>query len=471
MKLLFVTSELAPLHSTGGLAYVSQSYPRQLRGAGVDARVLAPCVPAVHTRLGTLPECLRLDFELGGRRITGRVLEWREPEGGNWVYWVDLPEFFARERLYGHADEALRWVAFNHAALELLRAGVFAPHLLHGNDWFCGALLHALRQEAGWRGKTVLSIRNLRYQGVFPATQAAELGLDWPTLCAAGLDFYGQLNLLRLGLRAADLLLTSSPSYAQEIQQLDHDPLSPELAARGAALQGVLEGLDLSLDNPETDPRLACCYGRAEAAAGKAANKRALQAALGWPDAPQRPLLAWINRLTSQKGVDLLRLALGQGLLAEDLQLMLCADGDPLYEREFRELAAAHPAQLVYRPYDEALAYRLYAASDLYLMPSTYEPGGIAQLIAMRYGSLPLVRATGGLRDTVQPYDPASGTGTGFSFDYRNAWLMLQRLREALALYRQQPETWARLRQQAMQHDCSWAGPLARSLQLYRSLL
>lgn len=470
MKLLFVTSELAPLHSTGGLAYVSQSYPRQLRGAGVDARVLAPCVPAVHARLGALPEALRLEFELGGRRISGRVLEWREP-GGNWVYWVDLPEFFARESLYGHADEALRWVAFNHAVLELLRAGVFAPDLLHGNDWFCGALLHALKHEPGWRGKTVLSIRNLRYQGVFSAAQAPELGLDWPALCGAGLDFYGQLNLLRLGLRAADLLLTSSPSYALEIQHPEYDPLSPDLAARGSALQGVLEGLDLNLDNPETDPRLACRYGAADAAAGKAANKRALQAALGWPDAPQRPLLAWINRLTSQKGVDLLRLALGQGLLAEDLQLVLCADGDPLYERAFRELAEAHPAQLAYRRYDETLAYQLYAASDLYLMPSTYEPGGIAQLIAMRYGSLPLVRATGGLRDTVQPYDAASGAGTGFSFDYRNAWLMLHRLREALTLYRQQPQAWARLRHQAMQHDCSWARPLARSLQLYRSLL
>ncbi|MEW6705206.1 MAG: glycogen/starch synthase [Pseudomonadota bacterium] len=469
MKLLFVTSELAPFNSTGGLAYVSQSFPRQLRLRGVDARIVAPRFGAGlaphEARLQTVD---RFEVVMAGEHQPCELQ--RLEHDGNLIYFIGNDRYFGRERLYGYPDEAQRFAFFNRAVLALVASGEFTPDVIHCNDWVSALLPYWLRAERTLRAKTVLHIRNLRYQGIFPARTCEPLGLRWPSLCEQGLDFYGHLNLLKLGIRHADLLFTSSPSYAEEILTDGHDPLTPALQQRREALHGVLEGLDLEVDDPRTDARLFQRYGIETAAQGKAANKAALQAEAQLPQRPEVPLVGWINRLTTQKGVELLRLAIANGLLDEDLQLVVCADGDPMFVRELQADAQRHAGKLVVQPYDERTAYRLYAASDLYLMPSVYEPGGIAQLISMRYGSVPVVRATGGLRDTVQPYDPATGAGTGFSFDYRNAWLMLHTLRQALALYRDPPR-WQQLVRNAMQRDCSWRQPVDRCLALYDRLL
>ena len=484
LKLLFLTSELAPFSSTGGLAYVAQSFPKHLRERGVDARIIAPRFgAALEAVAGQLREVDRFTLSIGGveRECVIELLE----QGGNLMYFVRNDHFFARERLYGYPDEAERFVFLNEAVLCFCARGHFVPDIFNGNDWLSSPLPLLLRtkfagEPALARCKVLLNIRNLRYQGMFHKDVCALLGVEWDTLCAEGLDFYDYVNLLKIGIAHADMIVTSSPSYAREIQAEGYDPLTPSLRRRAAVLHGVVEGIDVEIDDPATDPRIEHNYGSngsgrddragpAAAIAAKRANKAALQRQLGLPERPEVPVIGWINRLTSQKGVDLIRLALGNGLLDEDIQIVACADGEPIFEEFFRKVAAEHPDKFFYTNYREALAYRIYAAADMYLMPSSYEPGGISQLIAMRYGAVPIVRATGGLADTVQPFDPASGTGTGFVFDFKSTWIMMHTIRRALAAYRDR-SLWERLVRNCMDRDSSWSVPIDRYLALFERL-
>jgi starch synthase len=473
MNLLFVTSELAPFYSTGGLAYVSRSYPRQIRARNIDARIVVPkfgsALAAQETQLRPIAS-----FELIVAGKARACAVERLDHDGNIIYFISNDYYFGRERLYGYPDEAQRFFFYNLAVLALAASGEFLVDVFHCNDWLSCFLPYSLKTDPATRAKlphsrVILSIRNLRYQGIFPKAACEDIGIRWDELVETGLDFYDHLNLLKLGIYYADMIMTSSPSYAEEILAPGYDPLTPALVHREDSLFGVVEGLDTEMDCPETDPRLFRNYGTTNYGPGKATNKAALQAQLNLPVRANVPMLGWINRLTSQKGVDLLLLGFANGLLDDDIQMVMCADGDPLYVREFKDQAERHPDKLVYRPYDESTAYRIYAASDLYLMPSIYEPGGIAQLISMRYGTVPIVRATGGLRDTVQPFKPAKGSGTGFTFVYRNAWLMLYTIRQAVSCYHDK-QNWKILIANCMQRDCSWQGSIDRYLDLYARL-
>ncbi len=473
LKLLFVTSELAPFSSTGGLAYVAQSFPKHLRERGVDARIIAPKFGAPLKELaGQLETVASFALTIAG------VERWCEIEllrhGGNLIYFVKNDHYFDRPSLYNYPDEAERFLFFNEAILAFCARGGFAPDIINGNDWLSSLLPFLLKtryagEPALAATKVLLSIRNLRYQGIFPKDVCALLGVDWSTLQAQGLDFYDYVNLLKMGIAYSDMIVTSSPTYAREIQVDGYDPLSPSLQRRSGLVTGIVEGIDVHIDDPHTDLRLAVRYCAANARAGKAANKALLQRELGLPVRAEVPMLAWINRLTSQKGVDLLRLAVGNGLLDEDIQIVACADGEPIFEAFFRDLAAQYPERFFYANYKEQLAYRIYAASDMYLMPSSYEPGGISQLIAMRYGAVPIVRETGGLADTVTPYDPATGEGTGFTFDFKSTWLMMHTIRRAIALHRD-PAAWDGLVQNCMRKDSSWKLPIDDYLLLFERL-
>jgi starch synthase len=472
LKLLFVTSELAPFSSTGGLAYVAQSFPKHLRERGVDARIIAPKFGPALSGL-PLRRVAEFDVPVAGvkRRCQIELLE----HDGNLIYFVGNDHYFGRERLYNYPDEAERFLFFNAAILQFAALGDFAPDIFHGNDWLSSLLPLLLRRDyAGHEhigaSKVLLSIRNLRYQGVFPKEICNLLNIEWSFLRQAGLDFYDYVNLLKIGVTYSDMVVTSSPSYALEIQADGYDPLTATLRQRYGVVHGVVEGIDVKVDNPQTDARLFANYGAADVAEGKRRNKAMLQERLGLPVRPQVPLMGWINRLTTQKGVDLLRLAVGNGLLDEDIQIVACADGEPIFETFFAELARQHPAKFFYTSYKEELAYKIYAAADMYLMPSSYEPGGISQLISMRYGAVPIVRETGGLKDTVQPFDVASGTGTGFSFDFKSTWLMMHTIRKAIALY-QKPQDWSRVVQNCMQTDCSWTKPIDAYLELFERVL
>jgi starch synthase len=467
-----VTSELAPFSSTGGLAYISHSFPKHLRERGVDARIIAPKFGRALQGL-PLQRVAEFDVPVAGvmRRCEIELLE----HDGNLIYFVGNAHYFERERLYNYPDEAERFLFFNAAILQFAALGVFAPDIFHGNDWL-SSLLPMLRQRDYaahpllGSSKVLLSIRNLRYQGVFPKEVCNLLNLEWSSLRAAGLDFYDYVNLLKIGIVHSDMVVTSSPSYALEIQEDGYDPLTAALRKRAGVVHGVVEGIDIRIDNPQTDTRLYSNYGVADVAEGKRRNKAMLQERLGLPLRPEVPLVGWVNRLTSQKGVDLLRLAVGNGLLDEDIQIVACADGEPIFESFFAELARQHPTKFFYTAYREELAYKIYAGADMYLMPSSYEPGGISQLIAMRYGAVPIVRATGGLKDTVQPFDAASGTGTGFCFDFKSTWLMMHTIRQALALYRKR-QAWPQVVDNCMRVDCSWTKPIDAYLELFERLL
>lgn len=473
LKLLFVTSELAPFSSTGGLAYVAQSFPKHLRERGVDARIIAPKFGAPLKALaGKLETVAAFALTINGveRQCEIELLR----QGGNLIYFVKNDHYFDRPNLYNYPDEAERFLFLNEAILAFCATGAFVPDVINGNDWLSSLLPFLLKTRyanapALAATKVLLSIRNLRYQGIFPRDVCALLGVTWSELQQQGLDFYDYVNLLKLGITYADMIVTSSPTYAREIQVNGYDPLSPALARRSASVSGIVEGIDVQIDDPRTDRRLPVNYSAADARFGKAANKALLQQALGLPVRPEVPMVAWINRLTSQKGVDLIRLALGNGLLDEDIQIVACADGEPIFESFFREMAAKYPQRFFYANYDEQLAYRIYASSDMYLMPSSYEPGGISQLIAMRYGAVPIVRETGGLADTVIPYDPASGEGTGFTFDFKSTWLMMHTIRRAIALHRDGP-AWERVVQNCMRKDSSWTLPIDDYLLLFERL-
>jgi starch synthase len=473
LKLLFVTSELAPFSSTGGLAYVSQSFPKHLRERGVDARIIVPRFgKALEAFAGQLRTVDRFTVPVAGveRACAIELLE----HAGNLIYFVRNDHYFARDSLYNHPDEAERFLFFNRAILQFCARGQFVPDIFNGNDWLSCLLPFLLRTSYAddpvlAASKVLLSIRNLRYQGVFHKDVCQLLGVEWSFLCAAGLDFYEYVNLLKLGIVYADMIVTSSPSYAREIQVSGYDPLTETLRRRQGVLCGVVEGIDVQVDDPATDPRLHRNYGAADAAEGKRVNKAFLQHKLGLPVRPEAPMIGWINRLTSQKGVDLIRLALGNGLLDEDIQIVACADGEPIFEEFFRRLCAEHPSRFFYANYDEALAYQIYAASDMYLMPSSYEPGGISQLISMRYGAVPIVRETGGLADTVVPFDPASGEGTGFSFDFKSTWIMMHTIRRAIAAYNDGRQ-WPRIVQNCMRKDSSWKAPIDDYMALFDTL-
>jgi starch synthase len=470
LKLLFVTSELAPFSSTGGLAYVSQSFPWHLRRKGVDARIIAP---KYGTRLAqyALRKVAEFSVRIGGVERTCEVE--RLEDAGNIIYFIKNDHYFARPSLYNHPDDAQRFLFFNECVLRFGQLTEFQPDIFHCNDWLSSPLPYLLKrryQDLAARSKVLLSIRNLRYQGVFPREICSCLGSDWAELQSAGLDFYGCVNFLLIGISYADMIVTSSASYAKEIQQADYDPLSDVLRQRSGSLFGIGEGIDMEVDNPSSDRRLFVNFDENTVAEGKARNKELLQRRLGLPVAPELPLVGWVNRLTSQKGVDLLRLALDTGLLGEKLQLIACADGEPIFEAHFAEMAGRHRQNFAYSKYNEQLAYQLYAASDMYLMPSTYEPGGISQLISMRYGAVPIVRETGGLRDTVKAYNFTTGTGTGFTFAYRNAWVMMYTIRRALAAFENR-EDWSRIVKNCMRNDCSWNTPIEEYIALFARLL
>jgi starch synthase len=470
LKLLFVTSELAPFSSTGGLAYVSQSFPWHLRRRGVDARIIVPKYGPQLAQRGLRKVA---EFSVRVRGVERNCEVERLEEAGNIIYFVKNDHYFARPTLYNHPDDAERFIFFNECVLRFGQLPVFQPDIFHCNDWLSSPLPYLLKsryQELATRSKVLLSIRNLRYQGVFPREFCTYLGIDWPELQSAGLDFYGCVNFLLIGILYADMIVTSSASYAKEILQADYDPLSAALKQRSGSLFGIREGIDMEVDNPGSDPRLFANFDENTAAAGKARNKELLQRRLGLPVAPELPLVGWVNRLTSQKGVDLLRLALDTGLLGEKLQLVACADGEPIFEAHFAAMAARHRRNFAYSKYNEQLAYQLYAAADMYLMPSTYEPGGISQLISMRYGAVPIVRETGGLRDTVKAYNFTTGTGTGFTFAFRNAWVMMYTIRRALAAFESRDD-WSRIVSNCMRNDCSWTTPIEEYIALFSRLL
>jgi starch synthase len=393
------------------------------------------------------------------------------------VYFIEDDAYFARPGLYGDAsgdydDNAQRFSFFCRAVLELLRHLDDFPQVVHCHDW-ATALLPAYRRflagtEAGYATLAmVYTIHNLAYQGLFPASMLPVTGLPQTLFHPDGVEFYGQLNFAKAGLQYADFLTTVSPSYAEEI-------CTPELGAgldgvlrqRRAVLVGILNGVDYEVWNPETDPALPAPYSAADPT-GKSLCKAAVLQAFALDKEPQLPLFGMISRLVDQKGLDLLA-AILPTLLQLDLRLVILGAGETRYQVILQEQARAFPDRLGFRMgFDDTLAHQIEAGSDCFLMPSRFEPCGLNQLYSLRYGTIPIVRATGGLRDTVIPFDPVSGIGTGFVFSEATAAAFLAAVQQALAVFADRI-TWQRLRRNAMAEDFSWQQSALRYVDIYR---
>ncbi len=475
MKVMFVISEAEPFAKTGGLGDVGGSLPKALNKINGEVRVMMPLY-------GTIPSGLLEEMKyLASFPV---ALSWRRQTGGLWTlqhrgihyYFIDNEYYFKREQVYGYEDDPERFAFFCRASLEsLVYLEGFRPDLIHCHDWHT-ALVPVMLKEFYHRNpyyygmKTLLTVHNLKHQGILPKSALGDLlGIGEGSLAAGKLEHHGAINFLKGGLLEADGITTVSPSYAEEIQNSFYgEGLDWILRERRSRLWGILNGIDEEIYNPATDPYLFANYTHLD---GKAANKKALQRKLGLPEDEETPVLAFVSRLVPQKGLDLIAHILEE-LLQENIQMVVLGTGEYRYEEMFRWFERQYPDRLrVKIMFDEALAHQIYAGADMLLMPSLFEPCGLAQLIAMNYGTVPIVRETGGLKDTVIPYNQYTGEGTGFSFANYNAHELLFTAQRAIRIYREDKDTWQRLRAQAFQQDFSWEHSADQYVQLYERLI
>ncbi len=473
MRILFVAPEGVPFSKTGGLGDVIGGLPKELAALGHEVAVLLPRYrdtkiqpTVVHASL-TVPvgQSLRFPAVVGGFVRDGVRYDF-----------LDDPESFDRDTLYGgpagdYPDNPERFAEFARAALEYAKL-IWRPDIFHCHDWQTALLpvflktLYAADPAIG-RIPTVLTIHNLGYQGLFDRAVLGRIGLPERLFQIDGMEFYGRVNFLKGGILSTDWLTTVSRGYAEEIQTPEYGcGLEGVIRRRADRLIGILNGVDYGAWNPETDRLIPARYSAADLS-GKQACKRDLLERFGLPVENPSPLLAGIiSRFVDQKGFDLLAEAAEQ-LLEEDLQIVALGTGMPEYEEFFRELAARYPRRVGVRiAYDNVLAHGIEAGADLFLMPSRYEPCGLNQIYSLRYGTLPLVRATGGLEDTVEGYDPKSGHGTGFKFREYKAESLVACMREASRAWKE-PKTWARLQRTAMARDFSWRASASQYAELY----
>jgi len=482
MNVLHVASEVAPYAKTGGLADVASALPRALaaRGASDGDRVaiVTPRHRVDPARFGLARRLSPIVVPLGGQAWELSVLEGRLPGGGHVrAFLIDHP-LYDRAGLYqengrDYPDNALRFALLSRAAIAVAQAYGLPPDVIHAHDWQAAPSLLYARRGAAPRARTILTIHNVAFLGTFPPSTAKEVDFDGDLFHPDGVEFWGNVSFLKAGAVFADWITTVSPRYAREIMTPEFGcGLDGLLRARSDRVVGILNGADYDVWDPSRDALLAARYDEADLD-GKARCKAALQRELGLPERPRAPLCAAVSRLTPQKGFDLAAEAL-EALLpaalddpARAMQVVVLGSGEPELEDRLRSLQARFPSQVAARfGYDEALAHRIYAGCDLFVMPSRYEPCGLSQLYALRYGAPPIVRATGGLDDTVIDFDPRSSTGTGFKFGPISSLALAGAWRRALAAWRD-PASFVALRRRAMQQDFSWSHSADRYRVLY----
>jgi starch synthase len=466
-KVLMVASEATPFAKTGGLADVIGSLPAALQAIGIEVAVLLPRYPAAALE--------------GGRRIYDRLQVWLSGtlydssvyQIGHY-YFLDCPELYDRDGLYGTArgdypDNHIRFAVLSRAALEVARR-IFRPQVIHCHDWQSGMVAAYLRTAVNGDPtfigiKTLFTIHNLGYQGLFPKSALADIGIDAALFHPEGVEFFGKVSFMKAGIVYSDALSTVSKAYAREIQTPEYGfGLDGLLRRRSGVLSGIVNGVDYSTWNPETDPNLAAPYSAADLS-GKRKCKQALLREFGLTSeaAQARPLIGIVSRLASQKGADLIA-DVGEDLAKMNLSLVALGSGDAKYEKLLLDLAQAHPLKIAVRiGYDDGLAHRIEAGSDMFLMPSRYEPCGLNQIYSLRYGTIPVVRATGGLDDTIDE-------DTGFKFQEYSGAALLSAIREALAEF-QKPEKWSVRMQMGMAKDFSWNVSAHEYARLYLNLL
>jgi starch synthase len=473
LRVLFVTSECTPWSKTGGLADVSAALPAALRALGADVRIMTPAYPSVPVHnareFAQIPATARFP--------PARLLASTLPNGVP-VLVLDCPPLYARSGGPYQSDDGAPWpdnaqrfAQLCRVAAELGRAStasMWHPDVVHCNDWQAGLVPAYLRFGPTPRAATVLTIHNLAFQGLFPASVIEGIELPAATFSVDGAEFYGQYSFLKAALAYADALTTVSPTYASEIQRAEFGMgLHGLLSQRRDVLTGILNGIDTAAWDPACDPHITRHYDSNRLPA-KVENKYALQARVGLPRSDV-PLLAMVSRLTDQKGVDLV-LEIGAQVTRLPAQLVVLGRGEARYEQSFSALARSDPGHIsVTLSFDEPLAHLIEAGADMFLMPSRFEPCGMNQMYSQRYGTLPVVRATGGLVDSVEDFAPAAGTGTGFVFNDATAAALLQAVRSALEV-RGNAAQWLRIQRNGMARDFGWNASAARYLEIYTAV-
>jgi starch synthase len=475
MKILMVASEAVPFSKTGGLADVVGALPQALQKLGHEVGVVLPLYrmtrlekPATVFAGLTIPMGPNVHFPA----VRSVVHE------GVKFYFVEYAPFFDRAALYGtpegdYPDNAERFALLSRVAVEIAQLD-FQPEVFHCHDWqsaLVPVMLRTLYTRAPSVGNTpvLFTIHNLGYQGLFRPDVLAQIGLPQSLFTMDGLEFYGKVNLLKGGIVFSDAINTVSRGYAREIQTEEYGfGLDGLLRHRSLVLSGILNGVDYLQWDPAADKFLAKNYNP-EDLSGKRECKKDLVATFDLPESLERPLVGIVSRLSAQKGADLIA-QVADELLSLDLAMVVLGSGDTLYEELFRKLADRYPGKIAVRiAYDNAVAHKIEAGADMFLMPSRYEPCGLNQIYSLKYGTVPIVRATGGLDDTVEPFDPATGQGTGFKFAEYTGAAMLRTIRAALEAYRT-PKPWKKLMLNGMRQDFSWTASAQQYARLYEGL-
>ncbi len=476
MLIVSVASEVAPFAKTGGLGDVTGSLPIALRKLGHQALTFLPRYRSIDIKKQRLAVVIdQLEVPLGKELLTARIYGYHHPSGAEF-YLVDHADFFLRDELYGtpaadYPDNDRRFTFFQRAVLETLRALGLKPDILHCHDWQAGLIPAYLKtiyakDPCFKKTRTVFTVHNLAYQGNFPPDSLPLTGLNWEEYKMEKLEFYGKVSFMKGGLVYADAVTTVSERYSREIQTEEFGcGMDKVLAQRKGSIFGIVNGLDYDEWNPETDTDLVQNYG-ADSIQKKKNNKTDLQKHEDLNIDPLIPVYGVVSRLIDQKGIDILVASL-DAIAALGCQFVLLGTGDEKYHHVLRELGRRHRGRFgIHIVFDPKIAKRIYAGCDFLLVPSYYEPCGLAHLVALRYGTVPIVRVTGGLADTVQDFDPASGQGNGFCFETYKSEALLDAVQRSLAVFREKKD-WNTLVRNAMTSDFSWDTSAKRYSELF----
>ncbi|MEE9288102.1 MAG: glycogen synthase GlgA [Bacteroidota bacterium] len=488
LNVLFVSSEVVPFAKTGGLADVAGALPLVVKELGHEVRIAMPLYGSVDQRKFKLHDIARLhgqSIPIGSKAVDFNIKSSSTVDGKSkvQVYFLENEQYFGREGLYvdttnrnkEYPDNDERFILFSRGTVETLKKLGWQPDIVHCNDWQTALIPAYLktvyRSDRFFKNmKTVFTVHNLAYQGNFPSSSFQKSGLPADIFNPQGADYGGRFNFLKTGLTFADAITTVSEKYAEEIRTLDDygHGMNGLLEKRKNDLFGILNGIDYTEWNPEVDSFIRVRYGQ-NSIDQKQENKKALLERMGLPGKERLPLLGMISRLADQKGFDLLEQS-ADALMKMPVQLVILGTGEKKYHDLLENLRTKYPNQVgIKLGFSTELAHWIEAGADIFLMPSRYEPCGLNQIYSLKYGTVPVVRATGGLDDTIEDYDPATGTGTGFKFVRYNTGDFLDAIRRAVNLYSNR-EAWLRLVREGMAKDFSWVVSAKKYIQLYKKL-
>ena len=468
MRVAVISSEAIPYSKTGGLGDVAGALPKALKRIGVDSLLITPCY--LQTKADYIWHTAVHDLDIYWRGGLYPAKAFYSEANGSPTFLIDAPSYFHRDSIYGYREDHERFAFFSHAALALLKRIGGPPDIVHLNDWHTGfaavELAELRRWDAYWGNtRTVFSVHNMAYQGGFDTSELWKLGFG-SDFARSAFSFNGYASAMKAGLEVSDMVSTVSRRYAKEIQTAENGHgLEWLTRLRSDRLFGITNGIDTDVWNPETDPEISVHYSRQDLA-GKRECKRALLEEFSLPVNHDKPILGSVTRLTAQKGIDLIMQVAG-AVISTGAYIISLGSGEQRYEDFWQRLRDHAPNQVgIYRGYSEPLSHRIEAGADMFMMPSKFEPCGLNQMYSLRYGTVPIVRAVGGLDDTVETFDTVSETGNGYKFGPYRADRFLERIYEALLAYAQ-PDVWRKIQLNGMSADNSWESAARNYLQLY----